>query len=84
MSEEKVRYGSLRWLYSELPTCPVCGKEFAPAIEHAWKIKVKNSKGQWTQNKKKVCSYHCMREWEKEVEEERKAKLKEKGMKVDD
>lgn len=73
MSEEKVRYGSLRWLYSELPKCPVCGKEFAPAIEHAWKIKTKNSKGQWTQNKKKVCSYHCMRKWEKE-----------KGMTVDD
>lgn len=39
--------------------CPVCGKMFTPAPEHALKIGEAFSS-------KKVCSYSCMRKWEKE------------------
>lgn len=38
-------------------TCPVCGKNFNPAPEHAYHIK----RGY----KNLVCSYSCMRKWEK-------------------
>lgn len=37
--------------------CPVCGKMFKPAPEHAYYI---------TKNRRNLCcSYSCMREWEK-------------------
>ena len=38
--------------------CPICGKEFHPAPQHNWKIGAESSN-------KLVCSYTCMREWEK-------------------
>ena len=38
-------------------TCPICGKNFNPAPEHAYHIK----RGQ----KNFVCSWSCMRKWEK-------------------
>ena len=42
--------------------CPVCGKTFFYDPEHAWMIGYgKNGYGG-----KKVCSYTCMRKWEKE------------------
>lgn len=42
--------------------CPICGKEFHPEAEHAWKIgRTKNGEGG-----KSVCTYSCMRKWEKE------------------
>ncbi len=34
--------------------CPICGKEFVPAPEHAYRLPY-NKGGP-------VCSYHCMRE----------------------
>ena len=38
-------------------TCPVCGELFAPAEEHSYYIE---------HNKRKlVCTYTCMRKWEK-------------------
>ena len=38
-------------------SCPVCGKMFDPAPEHSYKIgKYRN---------KLVCTYTCMRKWEK-------------------
>lgn len=44
--------------------CPICGKHFIPAVEHMWKI------GGWSHiedgRTEKVCSYTCMRKWEKE------------------
>lgn len=40
--------------------CPVCGKRFSPAIEHAWTIENRTGKV-----KKYVCSYTCMRTWER-------------------
>lgn len=47
-------------------TCPICGKHFVPAPEHMWKI------GNWCDIEEirvqKVCSYTCMRKWEKEQE----------------
>lgn len=38
-------------------TCPVCGKKFDPAPEHAYHIK--------RSHRNFVCSYSCMRKWEK-------------------
>lgn len=62
------------WWELPLTVCPVCGKEFAPAPEHAWKIGAalyrpidtrSGSMGkQW--KVELVCSYHCQRAWEKE------------------
>jgi DNA-directed RNA polymerase specialized sigma subunit len=51
--------------------CPICGKKFIPAPEHRWQI------GQWgvETRHENVCSYTCMRKWEKE--QEAKAKTKE-------
>ena len=40
-------------------TCPICGKEFLPAGQHAYKI----GKTRWKQQL--VCSYTCQRKWEK-------------------
>lgn len=39
--------------------CPICGKMFLPASEHAWRI----GRGQKSGF---VCSYTCMRKWEKD------------------
>ena len=44
--------------------CPVCGKKFIPAPEHYWKIGT-GPNGIDTRTKN-VCSYSCMRVWEKE------------------
>lgn len=41
--------------------CPVCKKEFIMAPEHIYKIKTKTGE-------KKVCSWHCVRDWEKQHE----------------
>jgi hypothetical protein len=41
--------------------CPICGKTFYHEPEHAYKIGHTNSKGG-----KLVCSYTCMRKWEKD------------------
>lgn len=40
--------------------CPVCGERFSPAIEHAWVIGKRTGK-----TKRYVCSYTCMRAWER-------------------
>lgn len=51
--------------------CPICGKIFIPAPQHAWKIgeRVKNKPDiefkEPPEDVKKVCSYSCMRKWEK-------------------
>lgn len=39
-------------------SCPVCKKTFRPAPEHAWTIGRGNGE-------KYVCSYTCMRAWER-------------------
>lgn len=52
---------------SKLPKCPICAKEFVPAPEHAWKI------GTDKQNRL-VCSYTCMRKWERENYGEKRRK----------
>lgn len=36
--------------------CLVCGNKFAPAPFHVYKVHIRNTT-------KKVCSYHCMREY---------------------
>ena len=45
-----------------LVKCPMCGKQFIPAIEHYWMIG-----DYWTEVRDDpVCSYSCMRKWEKQ------------------
>lgn len=39
--------------------CPICGKNFIAAPYHQWKIG-------YYKRPKLVCSYSCMRKWEKE------------------
>ena len=46
------------WWERPLDICPICKKEFSAAPEHAWKIGYKA-------NPKLVCSYSCMRKWER-------------------
>ena len=55
--------------------CPICGKKFIPAPEHYWKI------GQWGSEERTdvVCSYSCMRVWEKEQEAKDKRRHKHPG-----
>lgn len=57
-------------LHNGLVTCPICGKKFIPAPEHAWKIgKInlfKNENSNQEDRNKLVCTYSCMRKWEKE------------------
>ena len=55
--------------------CPVCGKAFVPAIEHAYYIK---------ENRKElVCTYTCMRKWDKgEVKEFKTKKTKSRRYKA--
>ena len=43
--------------------CPICKKLFLPAPQHAWDIS-----GYGTRWERLVCSYHCMREWERKQE----------------
>lgn len=52
--------------------CPVCKRNFVPAPDHQWTIKTK------TNPRKKVCSYTCMRVWEKPILEAEKKKAKSK------
>ena len=46
--------------------CPICGKNFIPAPYHSWKVgtcDIHNDRPEW--RLKLVCSYSCMRKWEK-------------------
>lgn len=49
----------------KIKKCPICKKDFHPAPEHAWKI------GPETANNI-VCSYTCMRKWEKAQPQKKK------------
>lgn len=51
--------------------CPVCGKKFKPAPEHALKIGGEESR-------RIVCSYSCMRKYEKEHEMLRRDEILQK------
>lgn len=46
--------------------CPICGKPFSPTVQHVYKA------GK-SANRKFVCSYTCMRNWEKNPELLKKA-----------
>ena len=39
-------------------TCPICGKKFIPAPEHAYRRRVRTSL-------RYICSYHCVLEYDK-------------------
>ena len=61
------------WWEESLNVCPICKKRFAPAPEHAWKIGKYDETYQHLSylgntECKLVCSYTCMRTWEKEQE----------------
>ena len=56
--------------------CPICGKKYIPAPEHAWKIgPTKERDGS---RPTLVCSYTCMRVWEKEMERKEKERIARK------
>lgn len=42
--------------------CPICGKKFHPVPEHQWKVGYSHNGF----GGKPVCTYTCMRKWEKE------------------
>lgn len=61
---------------ARMDECPVCGKKFSPAPQHSYNIS-----GYGTNCVRLVCSYRCMREWERKQEAKpeatrRKAKIK--------
>lgn len=55
---------------ARIETCPICSKKFIPAPEHYWKI----GTGEYDMDTriKNVCSYSCMRKWERQQEAKRK------------
>lgn len=55
--------------FMESEICPCCGKEFVPAPQHSYKVKI--GRGDTL-----VCSYSCVRFWEKEQENSRKRRKK--------
>ena len=57
-------------------TCPICGKKYIPTLDWYWKIGSYNAYTADSSDKRtvNVCSYSCMRKWEKEQE----VKLKNK------
>jgi hypothetical protein len=52
----------------------MCGKDFIPAAQHYWAI------GSWGYDERSelVCSYSCMRKWEKEQEAKDRRKRRKK------
>ena len=56
--------------------CPICKKNFVPAPNHQWIISINHNP------RKKVCSYNCMRKWEKPRLEAEKKKAEERRMKI--
>ena len=59
------------WTPNLSRVCPVCGKVFLPAWQHAWRDKTDPN------GARLVCTYHCMRETERRAEEA--AKLAKDG-----
>ncbi|MBQ8649154.1 MAG: hypothetical protein IJ470_03700 [Clostridia bacterium] len=52
--------------------CPICGKEFIPAPYHAYKI--------YQKGYKLVCTYGCMRKWERQEENKNKKQQRRKKL----
>lgn len=59
MPEEKKKKRKSYVYWPEPRECPICKKKFYPAPMHAYKIG-------FISNPELVCSYHCMRAWEKD------------------
>lgn len=57
MTPKERRHDGL-YYWPDPKECPVCKKPFYPAPLHGWLIG-------WDSQQIPVCSYHCMREWEK-------------------
>ena len=47
--------------------CPICGKEYIPAVFHSYKV-----------GNKRVCSWHCVIEGERRIEAKRLDKKNKK------
>lgn len=58
MEDKKRRPREEFYQFPDPRPCPVCGKEFTPAIQHTYRI-FKNPRYV------KVCSYKCARAWQK-------------------
>lgn len=61
------------WL---MQICPICGKEFLPASQHYWRI------GDVPSRERLVCSYSCMRKWEKTPKNKRKVDRKRVAVRI--
>ena len=59
------------WNHIRMKTCPVCGKQFVPAGQHAYKIRKNGSD-------KKACSWSCVSNWRKQKEEIKKQRKGDK------
>lgn len=57
------------WWEEPLKVCPICKRKFAPAPSHYWKINYDRL----------VCSYSCMRAWERVQEANRRRRYKKGG-----
>lgn len=64
------------WTPTFSRVCPMCGKTFLPAWQHAYKDKTDSN------GSRLVCTYHCMRESERRAEEARE-KVKRGMCRVD-
>lgn len=68
-----------KWYETEPDVCPICGKTFTPAPDNYWKIGKWIGKGDNLSDSVRnvdVCSYSCMRKWEKEQMAKEKANKK--------
>lgn len=70
--------GENRYSYSSMSieevVCPICGKTFCPSVYHQWTIK---KHWYWIP----VCSYTCMRKWDREISIKNEEKTKKKTKK---
>ena len=68
-------------------TCPICKKRFLPAPEHAWRIggRVDFVNNDYVgRDNPLVCTYTCMRVWEKARDAEEAEQRKQKREKFKD
>lgn len=57
--------------------CPICGKEFYSYDSEQWAYRIGDSKHTARGKYIRVCSWTCMRKWEREHDKQRKKKSAE-------
>ena len=60
---------TLNYLYNP-KVCPVCGSLFNCYCPEEWVYKIRTYNPHTHAGFEKVCSYHCMRKWQKEHKDE--------------